>query len=164
MQGLFSFGPEILFEGDDQHVLQLFSKFLSVLRKSGCLSEGESVAFCEKFTTYVVDARATSSLSRKHAEDIPDVVTFLLADYSFLSRRHLLRVLNLCCLVVVQRRKSYPAVSFDLSGCAVSPAVLWFCITGYRVMCGLLVISRKVSLRRALWKQCVTLSVGLGPS
>ena len=37
MQGLYSFCPEILFEGDDHHVFQLFRKLLSVLKKSGCV-------------------------------------------------------------------------------------------------------------------------------
>ena len=89
----------------------------------------ESVAICEEFTTYVIDARARHALSGKSAEDISDIVSHLLADYSFLSRRHLLRVLQLCCLVVVQRRKSYPVVSFELDGCSVDPSVVLSCIT-----------------------------------
>ena len=129
MQGLCFFWPVILLEGDDQHAFQLFSKLISVLKKSGCLSEDEYVASCEEFTTYVVDERARHSLGGKNAEDIPDIVHYLLADYNFLSRRHLLRVLKLCCLVTVQRRKSYPIVSFELDGSAVNPAVLSSCIT-----------------------------------
>ena len=111
MHGLFSSCSDTLLEGDDQRglvqvvqvvqvIFKWFSKLLSVLKKSGCLSEDESVASCEELTTYAVDARAPS-FSEKNAEDIPDIVEYLLVDYSFLSRGHLLRVFKICCLVVV---------------------------------------------------------------
>ena len=129
MQGLYSFCPEILFEGDDHHVFQLFRKLLSVLKKSGCVKEDKSVASCEEFTSYVVDARKRHVLSGKSAEGIPDVVAHLLADYSFLSRRNPLRVLKLCCLFAVRRRETYPSVSFELDDCSVDPSVLSSCIT-----------------------------------
>ena len=93
MQGLFSFCSDTLLEGDVQRglvqvvqvvqvIFKWFSKLLSVLKKSGCLSEDESVASCEELTTHAVDARAPS-FSEKNAEDIPDIVEYLLADYSF---------------------------------------------------------------------------------
>ena len=41
MQGLLSFCPEILLEGDDQHIFRLFGELLTVLKRSGCVSEDE---------------------------------------------------------------------------------------------------------------------------
>ena len=85
MQGLFSFCSDTLLEGDDFRglvqvvqvvpvIFKWFRKLLSVLKKSGCLSEDESVASCEELTTCAVDARARPSISEKNAEDIPDIV------------------------------------------------------------------------------------------
>ena len=36
-QGLYAFCPELLLEGDDRHMLGLFSKLIRVLESSGCL-------------------------------------------------------------------------------------------------------------------------------
>ena len=89
LQGLYCFCPELLLEGDDRHVFQPFSRLVRVLERCGCLSSGDARASLEEFTTYVVDARAQHRESEKSAEQIADVITYLLSDYSFMSRRSL---------------------------------------------------------------------------
>ena len=93
LQGAFSFCPELLLEGDDRCVFQLFAKLLHVLERSGNLSSEESKASSEEFTTFVVDARRRHQTSEKSAETISDIVHYLLEDYSFASRRNLCHLL-----------------------------------------------------------------------
>ena len=47
-----------------------------------------------------MDVRRRHVESGLSAEDIGDIVSFLLDDYSFMSRRHLTCVFKLCCLIV----------------------------------------------------------------
>ena len=56
--GVYCFCPEIILEGDDQHIFRLFSQLVHVLEKSGCLPHSDSLTSVEEFTTFVVDARA----------------------------------------------------------------------------------------------------------
>ena len=130
MRGLYSFCPEILLEGDDQHIFQLFGKLLTVLKRSGCVSEDEAKTSMEEFTTYVVDARARHAASDRSAVRIPDVVAHLLGDYSFLSRKCLLRVFKLCCLVIARPAKPYPVVDFALDDCSLPLTVVSACVKG----------------------------------
>ena len=130
MQGLYSFCPEILLEGDDQRIFRLFDKLLTVLKRSGYLSEDEAKTSMEEFTTYVVDARARHAASDRSAERIPDVVAHLLGDYSFLSRKCLLRVFKLCCLVIARPAKPYPVVDFALDDCSLPLIVVSACVKG----------------------------------
>ena len=130
MQGLYSFCPEILLEGDDQHIFRLFSKLLTVLKRSGCVSENEAKTSIEEFTTYVVDARARHAASDRSAEKIPDNVAHLLGEYSFLSRKCLLRIFKLCCLVIARPDKPYPVVDFALDDCSLPVTVVSACVTG----------------------------------
>ena len=55
LQGLYSFCPELLLEGDDDCVFSLFNKLVRVLERSGALSDLEFKAAVEEFVTYVVD-------------------------------------------------------------------------------------------------------------
>ena len=120
LQSVYAFCPELLLEGDDRYVFQLFAKLLRVLERSGNLSAEESGMSSEVFTTIVVDARIRHRASGKCAESIPDVVHYLLEDYSFVSRRSLCRVLKLCVLVLSRPSLRLPDVSIELSGCAVA--------------------------------------------
>ena len=95
LQGIYSFCPDLLLKGDDQGVFQLFSKLLRVFERSRCLSSDDANASSEQFTTFVVDARARHRNSESNAEEMPDVVQYLLNDYSFAARRHQCRVLKL---------------------------------------------------------------------
>ena len=124
-QGLYCFCPELLFEGDDRHVFQLFARLFRVLERCGCLSSGDARARVEEFTTFVVDARTRHRESNRSAEEIEDIsALFLLSDYSFMSRRSLVRVLKVCCLIVDRPQKKMPAIAIDLKDCAVPASVV----------------------------------------
>ena len=117
-QGLYSFCPELLLEGDNHCVFGLFNKLVRALERSGALSGSESKAAVEEFVTYVVDVRARHIGSSRSAEEIKNVVEFLLADYSFLLRKKSCRVFKLCCLVAMEPRTDFPRVTIDLSDCS----------------------------------------------
>ena len=89
MQRLYCFCPELLLEGDDHHVFSLFNKLLCVLERSGSVSSCDSKAAAEELVTYVVDLRVRPVTNGGSAEDICDNVSYLLGDYSFVSRRNL---------------------------------------------------------------------------
>ena len=129
-QGIYSFCPELLLEGDDHHMLLLFRKLIRVLERSGVKSALESKSATEEYSTFVVDARARHVSSEGIAEAIQDVRHHLLSDYSFLARKSLCRVFKLCCLVVSKPRMTFPAVDLDRSGCAVPELVVTTCIQG----------------------------------
>ena len=73
---------------------------MRVLEKSGCLYRDGVNASLDEFTAFVVEAKF------RHKEagrcSINDVVAYLLGDYGFLSQLNLVRILQLCCLVVVK--------------------------------------------------------------
>ena len=129
-QGLYAFCPEFLLEGDDHHMLGLFSKLVRVLESSGCLSSSESRTAVEEYSTFVVDARRRHEDCGASAENVVDVQQYLLSDYSFLSRKSLVRVFKLCCLVALKPRVDYPSVDFGLTSCQVSEWVIASCISG----------------------------------
>ena len=130
MQELYCFCPELLLEGDDHNVFSLFNKLLCVLERSGSVSSCDSKAAAEELVTYVVDLRARHVTSGGSAEDISDIVSYLLGDYNFVSRKNLCRVFKLCCLVVQKPVVEYAAVDMDLGDCAVPPIVVASCIRG----------------------------------
>ena len=77
-------------------IIQLYIQFLckinpifGVLEKGGFLSADDGKSCREEFTSFVVDIRARRADSGRSAEEIPDVVAYLLYDYSFLARKHL---------------------------------------------------------------------------
>ena len=129
-QGLYAFCPELLLEGDDRHMLDLFSKLIRVLESSGCLSSSESRTAAEEYSTFVVDARRRHGNCGASAEDIVDVKQYSLSDYSFLSRKSLVRLSKLCCSIALKPRVDYPSVDLELTNCHVSEWVLATCISG----------------------------------
>ena len=129
-QGLYCFCPELLLEGDDQHVFQLFSRLVRVLERCGCLSSSDAQSSREEFTTFVVDVRTRHRESERSAEQIEDVTEYLLSDYSFMSRRSLVRVLKVCCLVVDRPRRKMPDIEIDLKDCAVPVSVVTSSLRG----------------------------------
>ena len=74
LQVVYAIYPELLLEGDDKYIFQLFSKLVLVLVKSGSLSDAESTSETEEFVTYVVDVRFRHSSSGRKAGDSTDVV------------------------------------------------------------------------------------------
>ena len=129
-QGVYCFCPELLLEGDDQHMLVLFQTLIRVLERSGVVSSRESKAAVEEYSTFVVDARSRHANSGVSAESIGDVRHYLLSDYCFLARKSLCRVFKLCCLAVLRPRIDFPAVEIDLSDCAVPSHVIASCVQG----------------------------------
>ena len=80
--------------------------------------------------TFVVDARLRHAGSESSAENISDVVTYLLSDYSFLSRKNLCRIFKLCYLVIRRPSCDFPAVIISLNDCAVPDSVVSSCLRG----------------------------------
>ena len=120
-QGVYAFCPELLLEGDDHHMTDLFRKLVRVLERCGVVYASFVV---------VVDARARHAGSNSCAEAIDDVRQYLLDDYGFLARKSLCRVFKLCCLVVLKPRVDFPAVDIGLSDCRVPERVVATCIRG----------------------------------
>ena len=130
LQGLYCFCPELLLEGDDRHIFQLFSRLVRVLERCGCLSISDALTRREEFATFVVSARTRHRDSERSAEQIKDVTVYLLSDYSFMSRRSLVRVLKVCCLVIDRPQRKMPDIEIDLKDCAVPAAVVMSCLRG----------------------------------
>ena len=128
--GLYAFWPELLSEGDDRHMLELFRKLVRVLESSGCVSAVESRTAVEEYSTFVVEARKRHASGGSSAEDISDIVQYLLSDYSFLSRKASRRVFELYCLVVLKPRGDFPAVDISFAKCQVPEWVVTTCICG----------------------------------
>ena len=129
-RGLYAFCLELLLEGDDRHMLELFRKLVRVLESSGYVSALESRTAVEEYSTFVAEARERHASADCSAEDIPDIVQYLLSVYSFLSRRALCRVFKLCCLVVLKPRGDFPAVDTSFAKCQVPEWVVATCICG----------------------------------
>ena len=130
MRYIYCFCPELLLEGGDENIFGLFNGLVALLKRCKVLTDVEAGAATEEFFSFVVDVRARHDTGAQHAEEIPDLVAFLLADYSFLARKSLCRVFKLCCLVVVKPRHDSPVVDIDLSGCTVPKSVVSSCIRG----------------------------------
>ena len=130
MRYIYCFCPELLLEGGDEYIFGLFNCLVALLKRCKVVTDAEVVAATEEFLSFVVDVRARHSSSAQHAEEIPDLVAFLLADYSFLARKSLCRVFKLCCLVVVRTQRNSPVVDIDLSDCTVPKLVVSSCIRG----------------------------------
>ena len=122
--------PELLLEGDDYHMLELFRKLVHVLESSGCVTALESRTPVEENSTFVVDARKRPVSSGSSAEYIADVRQYLLSDYSFLSRKALCRVFMLCCLIVLKPRSDFPAVDIASTSCQVPEWVVTTYVCG----------------------------------
>ena len=85
--GLYAFCPELLLEGDNYRMLELFRKLVRVLESSGCVTALESRTAVEEYSTFVVVARKRHLSGGCSAEDISDNMQYLLSDYRFLSRK-----------------------------------------------------------------------------
>ena len=127
---IYCFCPEVLLEGGDEYVFGLFNDLVALLRRCKVVSDVEASAATEEFLSFVVDVCAQHSSSNQSAEEIPDVVSFMLADYSFLARKNLCRAFKLCFLVVMKPQQSFPVVDIDLSNGTVPELVVSSCVRG----------------------------------
>ena len=84
----------------------------------------------EEFVTFVVDARHRHADAERSAEFIADVMSYFLAEYSFLAQKDLCRILKLCCLVMRRPATDYPEVNFSLKDCSVPPSMISSCLRG----------------------------------
>ena len=105
----YSFCPEILFEGDDSGVFALFADLCRLLETCGLITAEESSRSVDEFGSYVIEKRGQHRSSEQSANSIVDVIEYLMQDFSFQSRVHLLRVFKLCCLAVRTLDVSYPS-------------------------------------------------------
>ena len=119
-RGLYSLCPALMLEGNNSIAFTLFADLKGILVDCGALLSNEAKAAQEENTRFVVEQRRLHSSSDRSSESITDVTQFLLQDFSFQARHRLLRVFNLCCLIVGSPRSVYPSVAFDLSGSALS--------------------------------------------
>ena len=103
---------------------------MRVLERSGALSSEEAKSGSEEFVTFVVDARRRHADAERRAESIVDVMSYFLADYSFLARKDLCRILKLCCLVMRRPAIDYPEVNISLKDCSIPASMIASCLRG----------------------------------
>ena len=84
--GLYSFRPEIMLEGDDQHVFELFSSLCELFATCNVLSSDELKAASAEYKSYDVERQRHPENATYAASEIHDVVQFLLRDFGFQSR------------------------------------------------------------------------------
>ena len=127
-RGLYAFCPEIMLGGDDHHIFELFGSLCDLFRSCRVMSSDGLNAVAAEFKSYVIEKRRHYEDATCAASDIPDVVQFLLWDFAFQSRTHVFRLFKICCLVVGLPDSSLPAVTIDLGGSALSPAMVQDCV------------------------------------
>ena len=127
-KGLCRFSPEILLEGVEHAVFSLFADFTKLLATCGVLFSYESNVAVAQFSNYVVEKRMQHVGSDVNASEVPDIVQYLLRDFTFTARPEPCRELKLCCLIIDLPRITYPAVFFDLSGNSLSEAIYQCCL------------------------------------
>ena len=127
-RGLYSFCPDIMLEGDDQHVFEVFDSLCELFGTCNVLSSDDLKAAAVEYKRYVVEKRRHHKDSTYAANEIRDVVQFLLRDFSFQSRTHVFRLFKICCLIVGTRDSNPPVVTIDLRGSALDQAMVQDCI------------------------------------
>ena len=113
-KGLCSFCPELMLEDDNKSTFDLFSELCGVLVGCDALSREESNAAVDEYNAYVIEKRRQHSRLERFASTIPDVRRYLLDDFGFQSRRHVLRVFKLFCLLVGESNHECPPLTIDL--------------------------------------------------
>ena len=91
-QGVSSFCPEIIIEGDDHSAFFLFGQLLDGLVECGW-EKGLTVEACKaEFQSFVNDQRQLESHAGRKHSDISSALSYLSHQSGFRSRRHLYRV------------------------------------------------------------------------
>ena len=127
-RGLYAFCPEIMLEGDDHHIFELFGSLCDLFRSCHVMSSDSLNAAAAEFKSYVIEKRRHYEDATCAASEIPDVVQFLLRHFAFQSRTHVFRLFKICCLVIGVPKSSLPVVTIDLGGSALSPAMVQDCV------------------------------------
>ena len=94
-RGLFSFCPEIMLDGDDQHVIELFDSLCELFGTCNVFSSNDLKAAAVEYKSYVVEKRRHHKDSTYGASEVRDVVQFLLRDFGFQSRTHVFRLFKI---------------------------------------------------------------------
>ena len=81
-----------MLEGDDSAGFGLFAGPCGYLESCGVVSPDVSKAVVEEFSTYVVEKRRYHAESDRVASEIPNVDEFLLQNFGFKSRHHMLQI------------------------------------------------------------------------
>ena len=89
-----------MLEGDDIAAFELFSELCRALERCKAVASDEVKAAQYECNSYVIEKRRQHCRLERSASDIPDVRRYLLDDFSFRSRCHVLRIFKLCCLIV----------------------------------------------------------------
>ena len=126
--GLVLFCPELLLDGDDVVVFDLFAKLVDSLGRCGLLSSGEVTESKAEFLSYVVEARQRHVSGGTISSDIKSVVTYLMRQYAFQSRHCLMRVFQLCCLFIESQDVAPALIDFGFSECVIRPGLLTSCL------------------------------------
>ena len=127
-RGLYCFCPEIMLEGDDQHVFELFDSLCELFGSCNVLSADDLKAAAVEYKSYVVEKRRHHKDYTYGASKIRDVVQFLLRDFDFQSRTHVFRLFKICCLLVGTQDSNPPVVTIDLSGSSLDRSIVQDCI------------------------------------
>ena len=127
-RGLYDFCPEIMLGGDDHHIFELLGSLCDLFRSCHVMSSDGLNAAVAEFKSYVIEKGRHYENATCAASEIPDVVQFLLRDFAFQSRTHVFRLFKICCLVVGVPKSNLPAVTIDLGGSALSPAMVQDCV------------------------------------
>ena len=76
---------------------------------------------------FVIEKRRQHSRLERSASTIPDVCRYLLDDFVFQSRRHVMRVFKLCCFLVGEPNHACPPFTIDLGGCGQAERSVHLC-------------------------------------
>ena len=90
-RGLCSFCPEIMLEGDDHHVFELFGSPCDLFKVCHVLPSDSLNAAAAEFKSYLIEKRRHHEVAICAASEILDVVQFLLRDFAFQSQTHVFR-------------------------------------------------------------------------
>ena len=127
-QGLYCFCPELLLDGDDVVVFDLFAKLVGCLGRCGLLSSRKFAESKSEFLPYVEEARQWHVSGGTVSSDVKNVVTYLMRQFAFQSRHCLMRVFQLCCLFVENQDVVPASIDFDFSECVIRPGLLISCL------------------------------------
>ena len=95
--------------------------------RCGALSREECNAAVGEYSAYVIEKRRQHSRLDRSAGSISDVRRYLLDDFGFQSRRHVLRVFKICCLLVGEPNRVSPPFTLDLAGCKQAEGSVLLC-------------------------------------
>ena len=127
-RGLYNFCPEIMREGNNQHMFELFDSLCELFGTYNVLSSDDLKAAAVEYKSYVVEKWRHHKDSTHAANEIRDVVQFILRDFGVQFRTHVFRLFKICCLIVGTRDSNPPVVTIDLSGSALDQAMVQDCI------------------------------------